>query len=395
MSEGARKYLYRVIVRACVRIDRRYPEIRAVRRLFFVLAEYQIGIANLDLHGVDLSEMYLNDANLANVNLSSANLSSAYLRRADLSGSNLDDSILTKTNLRGAGLRRLSGRRATADGASFVNADLAESNWEAANLENAVLDGAIIEGANLRSANLRGASLIGARIVKCDLHEADLTGANLSHADLVECDVTGSSLQGAFVYGAAAWGLVGTPASSRNLVITPEGEPQVIVDDLEIAQLLYMLLYDTKVRQVIDAVTSSVVLILGRFTEERLKVLELIRAELRNRGYSPVLFNFKKPTNRDLTETISTLAHLARFVVADITDARSIPQELGRIVPGLPSVPVQPMLKAGSTEYALFEHIKRYPWVLPIFEYGDSDSLIRSLGTTIIEPAEKFLSENR
>ena len=63
--------------------------------------------------------------------------------------------------------------------------------------------------------------------------------------------------------------------------------------------------------------------ILGRFTEERKAVLEVIRNELRKRDYLPLLFDFEKPASRDLTETISTLAHMARLVMADITEAKS------------------------------------------------------------------------
>ena len=60
-------------------------------------------------------------------------------------------------------------------------------------------------------------------------------------------------------------------------------------------------------------------------------------ANLRKRDYLPVLFDFEKSTKRDITETISTLAHMARFVIADNTDAKSIPHELMKIVPALQS----------------------------------------------------------
>jgi hypothetical protein len=159
------------------------------------------------------------------------------------------------------------------------------------------------------------------------------------------------------------------------------------VDNLEVAQFLYLLLNNQKIRHVIDTITSKVVLILGRFTPERKAVLDAIRDELRSRDYLPVLFDFDKPSNRNITETVSTLAHMARFVIADITDAKSIPQELMAIVPSLPSVPVQPLLLASQREYGMFEHFRRFPWVLEPYLYDDQDGLLAALNERVIGPA--------
>jgi hypothetical protein len=137
------------------------------------------------------------------------------------------------------------------------------------------------------------------------------------------------------------------------------------------------------------------VLILGRFTDERILILDAIREELRKHNYSPVLFDFEKPRSRDLTETVSTLAHMARFVIADITKAKSIAQELKHIVPSLPSVPVQPLIASSDYEYAMFEHLRRFPWVLEEYQYDSLDDLLATLEDKVISPAETKAKELR
>ena len=84
---------------------------------------------------------------------------------------------------------------------------------------------------------------------------------------------------------------------------------------------------------------------------------------------------------------------MARFVIADITGAKSIPQELERIVPGLPSVPIQPLLLASQQEYGMFEHFRRYPWVLEPFRYKNQKALLAELERKVIAPAEAKAKE--
>jgi hypothetical protein len=307
------------------------------------------------------------------------------LGQAQLKGAHLSRVNLWETDLRVANLSNADLRKAQLKGALLARAHLSGADLSEADLSEAHLG-----WAHLSKANLSEANLIGAHLSRANLSGANLSGADLQDAHLVETDLTGADLTGCRIHGVSAWGLKLERAKQQNLVITSWNEPTVTVDNIEVAQFIYLLLHNQKIRDVIDTITSKTVLILGRFTDERKAVLDALREELRKRDYLPILFDFNVPATRDIPETVSLLARMARFVVADITDAKSIPQELAAIVPDLPSVPVQPLLLEGSAEYGMFEHFKRYPWVLKTYTYPSSERLIANLGERVIGPAENY-----
>jgi hypothetical protein len=74
-------------------------------------------------------------------------------------------------------------------------------------------------------------------------------------------------------------------------------------------------------------------------------------------------------------------------VIADISDAKSIPQELQRIVPSLPSVPVQPILNSAVKEYGMFRDFLDYHSVLPPYRYDSLEDLLDALEDKVIAPA--------
>jgi hypothetical protein len=176
----------------------------------------------------------------------------------------------------------------------------------------------------------------------------------------------------------------------HDLLITNEDEPPVTVDDLEVAQFVYLLLHNDKIRRVIDTVGKKGVLLLGRFTEGRIVVLERLRDELRKRGYLPIVFNFDKPETKTFTETVRVLAGLSRFVIADVTDPQSVPAELQAAVPAA-MVPFVPILRQEQKKpYALLEslRIEHSDRVLRAFRYSSLDALVEALDEKIIKPAE-------
>jgi uncharacterized protein YjbI with pentapeptide repeats len=394
-------------------------------------------LRGVNLRGADLRGVNLRGADLSGANLSAepigkkfrltdlrgADLSGANLRGADLRLTNLREANLTKADLRGADLRatfltRTNFTRADLSGADLTLANLSDANLLEAKLYGAYLTYAKFPWANLfragfseahlaeadfygaylafvffDGADLSGANFFGANLSWATFSRADLSGADLRSAVVVNTSFENANLTNCSVHGISAWNVNLAGAQQSDLIITTDDEPIITVDNLEVAQFIYLLLHNEKIHQVIDTITSKAVLILGRFTPKRKAVLDAIRDELRRQNYLPIAFDFEKPTNRSFTETISTLAHMARFVIADITGARSIPQELQRIVPDLPSVPVQPLLQMSAKEYGMFPDFRNYPWVLETYRYKSVKGVITALPEKVIAPAELKATE--
>jgi hypothetical protein len=327
----------------------------------------------------ELNEADLRGTNLRRANLSNSNLRGANLRGADLSEASLYRARLSEANLSEANLR---------------GADLGEANLEKASLIKTVLTKSDLYESNLYKANLSKANLFEANLTRTNLNRANLLEVNLMGASLLHTNLENANLKYCSIYGISAWDLELKGSEQEDLIITPWGAPKITVDNIEVAQFIYLLLHNEKIRHVIDTITSKVVLILGRFTPQRKSILDMIREELRKRDYLPVLFDFKPPINTDFVETVKIIANLAKFVIADITSPKIVKEELVTLVPTLPSVPFQILLhRKARRPYITFPFVEKYNTVLPICYYNNLDDLMLNFEERVIKPAESKVIE--
>ena len=258
-----------------------------------------------DLSGANLFKERLSGINFKSTNLIEANLEFSILAWADLRGADLEDAQIFHAHLEKANL----------EGSNLAKANLWAAHLRMANLKYADLTSANLPEADLYMVNLERATLESADFSRANLSEANLKGANLQFAKFADTYLKGANLSDSFVYGISAWNLFLENTIQSNLTITYQHrtpwvmeyktpEPVITVDDIEIAQFLYLMLNNKKIRRIIDTITSKVVLILGRFTPNRKSVLDAMREELRKFDFLPIVFDFDKPFNRDTLETV-------------------------------------------------------------------------------------------
>jgi len=143
--------------------------------------------------------------------------------------------------------------------------------------------------------------------------------------------------------------------------------------------------------EIMSELTRRRVLILGRFIGRRLKILEAIQEHLARHPnrYIAELFTYRRPESRDLVESVVGFAALSRFIIADLSEPRSIQSELEAIVPRFLSVPVVPVINRTGKEWATFSSLQREQNVIkPTLRYRDLDDLLSKLVDEIVPMAE-------
>jgi hypothetical protein len=102
----------------------------------------------------------------------------------------------------------------------------------------------------------------------------------------------------------------------------------------------------------------------------------------------PIIFDFERPQDWNYTETVKTLAGLARFVIADLSGP-SVPQELYATVPHF-KIPFVPIIEASRKPYSMAVDILEYPWVVrPPITFATIEELLEQMPTKVIAPAEE------
>jgi uncharacterized protein YjbI with pentapeptide repeats len=333
----------------------------------------------LILSGIDFERMDLSQFDLHDVQIISCDMSGVKLRHANLEGARLAYVVLDEADLYDAHF----------DNAFFWNVRAKRANCEAA-----IFAHATFYDTALNECNLTDAVFFTAACSDSDFTGSDFTGAWFGRTSLVNTKLDETVLVNCNIHGCSVWDVSLNGAIQRDLVVT-EGDPRVTVDNIEVGQFVYLLLNNQKIRGAIDSLASRFILILGCFSPERKETLNELRAELRKHNLAPVLFDFDKPPSRDLTETVSALALLSRFVIADLTDPRSVPHELASIIPHLRSVPIQPIILKGQNEYGMIRDLAVNNNMMPIFRYRDNAHLIASVKTKIITNAERRVEKIR
>ena len=229
------------------------------------------------------------------------------------------------------------------DGVHLRNASIHDAFAEGLTMRDAIISDSVIEEGDFSRANFSNTRFLNTRFNKTILTDAIFDGAsfincNLNRVNLANASFCVEEISETIVYGIAAWDLktCDTSKQSRLVIersyelysdILAKGKVPLMVDDIEMAQFVYYLSSHKKMRNVLNVLNSKGVLLLGQFKDGGLDRLYWLRDWLKERNYTPMIFDFDRPDSLDYTETVITMAGLAKIIVADLSGG-SVPHEL-------------------------------------------------------------------
>jgi hypothetical protein len=130
-----------------------------------------------------------------------------------------------------------------------------------------------------------------------------------------------------------------------------------------------------KMRDTLTILNDRGVLLLGRFKDGGLERLYSMREWLQRKGYTAMIFDFARPDNLSLTETVVTMAGLSKFIIVDLLGT-SVPAELQSILGQIK----KPVLAFGAP-CALFPDVADQTNVVTL--EGDESNLLDGLGNSL------------
>ena len=186
-------------------------------------------------------------------------------------------------------------------------------------MDKAVFDRAHSSECTLIESSFKESSFPAAILAGSQAQASDFTGANFQFSMLNSVTLNGANHTGCQVNGSAAWDVELDGTNQSGIVITSGGAPRISIDSLELAQFIYLILNHKKIRDTINTLKTKSVLILGRFSAERLSYLHKIKQALSYQGFVPIMFDFPATDKLNMTETVQTLAMLSNFVIVDMS----------------------------------------------------------------------------
>ncbi len=328
-------------------------------------------LENANLNRIELLKYDFNNANFKGAQLKESKIFDCEFMSANLENVNLEKSYCAFSNFTNATLNKVNFNYAQLINLTMINCNCINSKFlNVSMMQN------LAAGSNFSFSDFTGSKIVMTNLIDCNLQETKFINCYLNGSNLSRSNLNKSIIKNTTIYSVCAWDISTEESLQENLTITNHyNDMDITVDDLEIANFIYLISNNNKVANAIDNISTKVVLILGRFTPERLEILKHIKLVLKKKNYVPILFDFEKPGKKDLTETIGLIGRMSKFVVADLTDAKSIPQELSELIPNNPSLTIYPIISKDNREYSMFEHWKKYPWVKEIYKYKNKTEL--------------------